>query len=215
MSTAELSIPSSGSGEAPADGAASAWEQLRQRYVAIAIVALVHVLVLWVFGSGIRPGPAVPSVRSDELQVRILSPNLGPPVAPYPSLDWTFDTPAEVLVPEPQIVIAPDQEAGEGIVGRGITQRLAPRLDPKHVNARPELPHTMGGAIGAISVELRILVLPDGSVGDAKVVRSAGEADIDRLAIETVRNSWHYLPASINGKPVGAWTTVIIRFAAF
>jgi hypothetical protein len=27
-------------------------------------------------------------------------------------------------------------------------------------------------------------------------------------------NSWRYLPASINGKPIEAWTTVIVRFAA-
>lgn len=29
-----------------------------------------------------------------------------------------------------------------------------------------------------------------------------------------VMNSWRYLPASVNGKPIETWTTVIVRFAA-
>jgi protein TonB len=82
------------------------------------------------------------------------------------------------------------------------------------VNARPELPARLGSFVTALSLELRILVLPDGSVGDAQIVRSCGQEEIDRLAIETVKNSWHYLPASINGKPVEAWTSVIVRFSA-
>lgn len=112
----------------------------------------------------------------------------------------------------PAIDVTPDQEAGEGIVASGIIQKLAPRLDPAHVNALPELPRTLG-SVAALSLKLRILVLPDGSVGDAQVVRSTGQRDIDRLAIETVKNSWRYLPASVNGKPIEAWTTVIVRFA--
>ena len=108
--------------------------------------------------------------------------------------------------------MTPDQEAGEGIVAGAITQKLAPRLDPSHVNALPELPRTLG-SVAALTLKLRILVLPDGSVGDAQVVRSTGQREIDQLAIETVKNSWRYLPATVNGKPIEAWTTVIVRFA--
>ncbi|HEX4077320.1 MAG TPA: energy transducer TonB [Rhizomicrobium sp.] len=79
----------------------------------------------------------------------------------------------------------------------------------------PELPHTLGSYIMAVSLELRILVLPDGSVRDARIVRSTGQGEIDRIAIQTVEDSWRYLPASINGKAIGAWTTIIVRFKPF
>lgn len=190
-------------------------DPLRQRYFAIAIVGAVHVAVLWALAIGIRPDASMRVGGSQELQIRLLSPNLGPTVAPAPPLDWDFETPETVLVSEPQIAIAPDQEAGEGIVGSAITQKLAPRLDPQHVNQRPELPRTMGGIIAALSLRLRILVLPNGTVGNAQIVRSTGEGEIDRLAIETIKNSWRYLPASINGKPIEAWTTVLVSFAPF
>lgn len=187
---------------------------LRRHYLIILAVGVLHLILLWVLIQGIRPEALVRS-RTTELQVQILSPNLGPREALAPPLDWTFDAPEMILVPQPQIVITPDQEAGEGIVGSAITQKLAPRLDPKHLNQLPELPRTMGAIIAALSVELRVLVRPDGSIAEAEIVRSAGEGGIDQLATETVKNSWRYLPASINGKPIEAWMTVIVRFAPF
>ena len=183
-----------------------------RRYVAIGIVGLMHIVVVVTLADGTRMR-IPPSVRH-ELQVALLSPNFVPAEPLAPPLDWTFASPEDVLVPEPQITITPDQEAGEGIVAAGVTQKLAPRLDPSHVNAMPELPRTLGGIVGAIALKLRILVLPDGSVGDTQVVRSTGQRDIDELAVNWVRNTWRYLPASANGKPMAAWTTIIVRFAA-
>lgn len=183
----------------------------RPRSAALVGVAAIHFAVLWMLASGmqfhIQPG------RVTEIQLDYLSPNLGARPKPLPPLDWDFEAPENVVVPEPQITIAPDQEAGEGIVASGIMQKLAPRLDPAHVNQKPELPATLGSFVTALTLELRVLVMPDGSVGDAQVLRSTGEREIDRIAIETVKDSWRYLPASINGKPIEAWTTVIVRFA--
>ena len=184
----------------------------RQRCVAIAIAAVVHIVVVAALTGSIRS--RVPPRLEYVLQINLVSPNLGPPEPLAPPLDWSFVFPEQVLVPEPVITITPDQEAGEGIVAAGVTQKLAPRLDPSHVNAMPELPRTLGGIVGAIALKLRILVLPDGSVGDTQVVRSTGQRDIDELAVNWVRNTWHYLPASANGKPMAAWTTFIVRFAA-
>ena len=183
-----------------------------QRSVAIAVVALIHiVLVATLAGAARRP---ILLGSAPELQINLLSPNLGPPEPLAPPLDWSFVFPEQVLVPEPVITITPDQEAGEGIVAAGVTQKLAPRLDPSHLNEKPELPRTLGSMVGAIALKLRILVLPDGSVGDTQVVRSTGQRDIDELAVNWVRNTWHYLPASANGTPMAAWTTIIVRFAA-
>ena len=181
---------------------------------AIGIVALIHLAVIWVLTAGMRSDLEHTAARGfGELDIRVLRPDLGPRGPSAPSLDRSCLSPEEVIVPEPQITIESDRDMAYGIAAVGATRKLPPRLDPRHLNEKPELPHTIG-MVGALDLELRILVLPDGSVGDAQVIRSTGDAGIDRLAIETVKNSWHYLPASINGKPIEAWATVIVRFAA-
>lgn len=180
-----------------------------QRYATICVVAAIHVAVLYMMAAGMRFQVPVPV--ANELEINLLSPNLGGNGTPAPPLDWTFLEPDEVLVPEPQIIKS-NQEMAAGVSAVGVTQRLAPRLDPRHVNAKPELPHTLGSFVTALSLELRILVLPDGSVGDGQIVHSTGQGEIDQIAVEAVKNSWRYLPASINGKTIEAWTTVIVRF---
>jgi len=180
------------------------------RYVALIGVAAVHLAVLWILAAGMRF--QTQSIRITEIQLDFITPNLASSGIPPAPTDWDFESPEDVVVPQPQITITPDQEAGEGIVATGIEQKLAPRLDPTHVNQRPELPASLGSFVTALALELRILVLPDGSVGDAQVARSTGQGEIDRIAIETVKGSWRYLPGSINGKPIEAWMTVIVRF---
>jgi len=179
---------------------------------AITLIALIHLAVFWMMAAAMRGG-APSTSRSGEMEVQLLSLNLGPKQAVAPPLDRSFLTPENVVVPEPEITIAPQQPGSEGADAIASWPKLPPRLDPGHINERPELPHTLG-MVGALALELRILVLPDGSVGDAEVIKSTGEPEIDRLAIETVKNSWRYLPASIGGRPIEAWTTVIVRFAA-
>lgn len=73
---------------------------------------------------------------------------------------------------------------------------------------------TFGSVLASLTLRLRLLVLPDGSVFDAKVEKSTGEAEIDQIAIGWIRGNWRYLPATVNGRPITAWTTVIVRFAA-
>ena len=154
----------------------------------------------------------VPRKLTAETQLDLIGPNLASRGLPPPPTDWNFAAQEEPLVPEPEINIVQDQ-AGGAILGEAIARKLAPRLDPKHVNALPELPRSLGATVAAASVELRILVLPDGTVGDAQIVRSAGQRAIDQIAIETVKDGWRYLPASLNNKPIEAWMTIIVHFA--
>jgi TonB family protein len=149
-----------------------------------------------------------------ELEIDLFHPNHAPLGTPAP-LDPAFIGLQEVLVPEPTFTIETDREMANGIAAVGVTQSLPPRLDPKHVNPRLQLPHTLGDLVGALSLELRVLVLADGSIGNAQIQRSTGQGDIDRLAIETVKSSWHFLPASLNSQPTEAWINVVVRFAPF
>jgi len=186
-----------------------------KRYAAVALVLVIHFGVFWIATTAMRFG--VPGAgkagNSSELEVHLISPNLVSRGIPAPPTDWDFLAPTDVPIAEPEIDIIPEQQASGDVGVTSTRLKLPPRFDPTHVNDKPELPRSVA-MIGALSVELEILVLPDGTVGDAKVVKSTGQPDIDRIAIETVEGSWRYIPATVGGKPVEAWTTIIVRFAA-
>jgi TonB family protein len=82
----------------------------------------------------------------------------------------------------------------------------APRESPK-VCKRPEYPKSalMVGATGTSS--LSFLIGTDGSVRDAKVLKSSGHASLDQAALSAL-SLCHFKPATDNGKPVETWQPV-------
>jgi TonB family protein len=61
------------------------------------------------------------------------------------------------------------------------------------------------------TVVLRLLVLPNGEVGDVELVKSSGYPQLDAAALVETGN-WHYLPAIRHGEAVSAEIDVAIRF---
>jgi hypothetical protein len=43
---------------------------------------------------------------------------------------------------------------------------------------------------------------------------SSGDEELDRTTANYVTNNWRYLPAMVDGIPIEAWTTVVVRFAS-
>ncbi len=60
-------------------------------------------------------------------------------------------------------------------------------------------------------VNLRFVVLPDGSVGDVFVVHGI-DASCDREAVRVVKSLPRFKPGRQQGKPVAVWFTLPIRF---
>jgi protein TonB len=58
---------------------------------------------------------------------------------------------------------------------------------------------------------LRFEVLATGRVGEVLVTRSAGHRDLDRAAIDAIRQ-WHFEPARRGPTPVAVWVTLPVRF---
>jgi protein TonB len=58
---------------------------------------------------------------------------------------------------------------------------------------------------------LRVLVKPDGRAGPVQIHSSSGHPLLDESASTTVR-SWHFNPATVDGKPVEEWYLVPIPF---
>lgn len=188
-------------------------EQQIHRLAAGAGVFLLHVFVVWFIAVNVRSWRA-PIGLDRELAVTVFAPRLTIR-APLPSPpSETFRLPEDVFVPEPQIEIQTGIPAPAGVPGNPIARRLMPRADPDHVNDRPQLPHALGAWVLSASLELRLLVRADGTIADVEVQRSTGMTEIDRFAVSYVKGTWRYLPASINGRPIEAWTTAIVRFAA-
>jgi TonB family protein len=168
---------------------------------AIGLVVFLHLIILWLILWSLRlqNGPLPPR----ELQVVFFEQSraakLQPPIIAVP----------EILQP-PEFVIANDAPTTAPI-GASAAMVLAPRPDPKH----PNMPLDAGGPTlskSALLVILKILVLADGSVGDAQIVASSGEPQNDSVAMAYVKANWRFLPALLNGTPIQYWTTVSVPF---
>jgi protein TonB len=61
-------------------------------------------------------------------------------------------------------------------------------------------------------VLLRVHVRADGSVVTAEIKQSSGSSLLDDAALQTVRESWRFVPARLNSTPVESWVEVPIRF---
>jgi TonB family protein len=60
-------------------------------------------------------------------------------------------------------------------------------------------------------VLIQLQVLPDGSVGDARILKSSGSSQLDAGALVSA-GYWRYRPAMHNGMPVAANVKVNVRF---
>ncbi|MDE2352862.1 MAG: energy transducer TonB [Alphaproteobacteria bacterium] len=92
------------------------------------------------------------------------------------------------------------------------------RADAAAPRAIPAIPHRIAfyPSLAARRHEqgdvlLGVLVLPNGLVGDVRVLHSSGSAQLDAAALLAV-GSWVYLPAVKAHRPVAAWTKANIRF---
>jgi TonB family protein len=193
----------------------SAWSWLGERsvpgkYWAWALVALLHLGVIWLLSTGfaLPPGwgPSGPELRVSLVGAPSVAPRPDPP--PEPEMQAVDTTGPAVEAPQIDVEITPP--AGQ----TGITQAdiLPPRPDPAFLNASPSMPSGHAKAI-PVEVMLTILVAADGSVRDARVAKSSGEAMLDQLAMAFTKAKWRFRAALQAGHPVQDWTTVLVRFA--
>jgi protein TonB len=58
---------------------------------------------------------------------------------------------------------------------------------------------------------VRVRLDPEGAAVEIVLHRPSGFQMLDRAAIAAVR-SWHFLPATRDGRPVSAWVEIPVRF---
>ena len=105
------------------------------------------------------------------------------------------------------------QSAGTGAGGSGGTVPASARVLPPRIlrQTEPAYPETLRQQRIEGRVAVRMLVLEDGSVGDANVVSSSGYGEMDEAALDAVRQ-WQFVPARQEGGAVRCRTTLSISF---
>ncbi|HEY5238811.1 MAG TPA: TonB family protein [Rhizomicrobium sp.] len=98
--------------------------------------------------------------------------------------------------------------------------RLASPAQPNITPPRADgSPHTVAAFYPATArrlgeqgiVTLKFTITVEGTVADPSVVGSSGFADLDDAALEAVR-TWHYKPATQDGKPIPVASELRVRF---
>ena len=106
------------------------------------------------------------------------------------------------------------QSAGTGAGGGGGTAPASARVLPPRIlrQTEPSYPETLRQQRIEGRVAVRMLVLEDGSVGDANVVSSSGYGEMDEAALDAVRQ-WQFVPArQEGGSAVRCRTTLSVSF---
>jgi TonB family protein len=94
----------------------------------------------------------------------------------------------------------------------GVTGDHGPIADPAWLGAhRAAYPPIALKLHQEGDVLVQLTVLPEGSVGDAKIVKSSGSPQLDASALVSV-GYWRYRPAMRDGKPVAANVKVRVVF---
>jgi periplasmic protein TonB len=98
-----------------------------------------------------------------------------------------------------------------GSSGAGGGTTLSARPD-YGVNPKPPYPMLARRRGDQGVVLLRVHVRVDGSVVTAEIKQSSGFSLLDDAALQTVRESWRFIPARLGDAPVESWVEVPIRF---
>jgi protein TonB len=89
--------------------------------------------------------------------------------------------------------------------GCGVTQEVAaPTEYVELVSMMPLPPITLSSYQTGMRLNVLIHILPDGTVEDARMLRSSGDVEWDSLALQSMRQ-WRYVPYRRDGVPVDVW----------
>jgi len=193
----------------------------QRRVVTIALVAAIHVAV--VYGLIVTLRPELLSFPPRPITVigvpRLQTNPLPPPADIHP----TFANPALPDMPRaPRFDDTPGQITAvppPGAAGGTDPVQLPPPLSaltPARAIARthtiPAYPPIAARLNEQGSVRLRLDIDEQGAVIDAEVLTSSGYTALDSAAVTWVKTHWRYAPALRDGAPIPASTEAVVTF---
>ncbi|NOY13887.1 MAG: energy transducer TonB [Deltaproteobacteria bacterium] len=153
-----------------------------------------------------RPVPLV--VEPVSQKTELSSPVADPQPSTVEAVQQTPTTahPQHQSVAEQAVAVAaPESGPGEHAT---VFQQALPRYELNPLPRYPEIDRRRGRQG---TVELEVLVLADGRVGETRLVVSSGYKSLDRAAQKSVRH-WHFKPATSAGIPVASRVVIPVDF---
>ena len=190
----------------------------------IGIVAGMHVAVLYVIARSLGIAPPLEIVRTEATFIpetvrpedplprtdpEVVRPEIPPLVPPeVPPIEQEVPPPVITgeFVPLDQIPVA---QPGSAVP---VPQIVPPQVDPRRPLSRPPYPPEAIRAGSAGNIVVEIYVLPNGRVGDARVVKSTGFESLDRATLAEAKRNWRLKPATRDGQAIAEWHRLSVVF---
>lgn len=131
-----------------------------------------------------------------------------------PKAEPAEQTPVQGEPPKPVAEPAPAAPAAAAEAPRPAPPPplVEPRFDANYLdNPKPSYPNLSRRLGEQGTVQLRVFVNADGSVGKLELKRSSGHPRLDQSAMSTVQ-AWRFVPARQGSQAVAAWVVVPIHF---
>ena len=186
-----------------------------KRAVGLLAAGLLQAGMVWALIEGLDV-KLLPTISGPVHVIFDRTPVKPPPVPPQ----QRTVTPPPVYVPVPPIEIV-GGDAGDGTAITPTTTQLQPLQagpndhGPMSLMATHTIPPypPMDARLGNQGIVfLRLQIGPDGSVLNAKVLRSSGAEGLDRAALSWVAAHWRYQPAIRGGVAVPSAVDVAVKF---
>jgi protein TonB len=151
-----------------------------------------------------RPDEEIPPVREPDFpQSRETL------VVPRPDLENMAFEQEVLTLPPPDADFIERPPTGDN-TPQPVIERARP--DPRYPLSRPPYSARMIREGNQGNIDLEVYVLPNGRVGDARVVKSTGFDELDRAALAEAKRNWRLLPATRDGVAVAQWHRLRVTF---
>jgi periplasmic protein TonB len=187
------------------------------------VVAALHVGLLYMIANSLGMVPAILENKTEATIIEEVRPpdeEILPPdprefvprtdtvVIPEQRFDLEFESPDVITGPPPEVVQRP--EATGSAVPQPVIVRARP--DSRYPLSQPPYPPADVRAGNTGTAEIEVYVLPNGRVGDARIVKSTGFESLDRSALDEARRKWRLAPATRDGEPFAQWHRLLVTF---
>lgn len=202
----------------------ASFQQWSGRLGRMGVVAGMHVVAIYVVATslGIVPPPEI--LKTEPIDI-VERPTIPPPQPP--PAQPTMRTVQQIVVPLPEVPID-DTPVVDTVTARSLPvdeipvdtsgsaevlpQIVGVRQDPRRPLTQPPYPAAEIRAGNEGNADVEVYVLPNGRVGEARIVRSTGFERLDRAALEEARRNWRLVPATRDGVPYAEWYRVRVVF---
>jgi protein TonB len=187
------------------------------------IVAGMHAVALFVIARSLGLVPPLIETRTEATIIDTPQIVENPPPVPQPRFQQPQITLAErypdlppVDAPDDTVTARTEAQPRGPVEGPGSAEPMprltAVALDPRHPLSQPPYPPGSIRDNEQGNADVEVYVLPNGRVGEARIVRSTGFERLDRAALEEARRYWRFTPATRDGTPVAQWHRLRVVF---